>query len=458
MDSDSQTSSIIFQLLIIVLLTLVNAYFAASEMAIVSVNKTKLKNLSQTGNKKAALVENLIDEPTAFLSTIQVAITLAGFFNSASAATGISKLLGNALEQLSVPYAQTIAMIVITVLLSFITLIFGELVPKRMALQNAEKFSMFCARPILVISKLLSPFIKILSVSTKIILRLFGMKDDNVEESLSREEIRSVVNSGRENGVFNETETEMINNLFEFDDIEADEIMTPRTDVFCIDVNSPAEKYIDELMKMHYSRIPVYEDTVDNIIGILNIKDFVIEAYNHNYNYNDVNIRKILRKPYFVLETHKIDKLFKEMQKTHQHIALLLDEYGGFSGIVTMEDLVEEITGDIADEYDKIDTPDIIKIDDTHYLLDGLAPLDELEDKFSLNVENDDYDTISGFLLDKLGRVLDDGETAKVTYKNFDFDILKVEDKHIEKVKLSINPIKTDENQDEEQNQDKTQN
>ena len=458
MDSDSQTSSIIFQLLIIVLLTLVNAYVAASEMAIVSVNKTKLKNLSQTGNKKAALVENLIDEPTAFLSTIQVAITLAGFFNSASAATGISKLLGNALEQLSVPYAQTIAMIVITVLLSFITLIFGELVPKRMALQNAEKFSMFCARPILVISKLLSPFIKILSVSTKIILRLFGMKDDNVEESLSREEIRSVVNSGRENGVFNETETEMINNLFEFDDIEADEIMTPRTDVFCIDVNSPAEKYIDELMKMHYSRIPVYEDTVDNIIGILNIKDFVIEAYNHNYNYNDVNIRKILRKPYFVLETHKIDKLFKEMQKTHQHIALLLDEYGGFSGIVTMEDLVEEITGDIADEYDKIDTPDIIKIDDTHYLLDGLAPLDELEDKFSLNVENDDYDTISGFLLDKLGRVLDDGETAKVTYKNFDFDILKVEDKHIEKVKLSINPIKTDENQDEEQNQDKTQN
>lgn len=458
MDSDSQTSSIIFQLLVIILLTLVNAYFAASEMAIVSVNKTKLKNLSQSGNKKAALVENLIDEPTAFLSTIQVAITLAGFFNSASAATGISKLLGNALEQLSVPYAQTIAMIVITVLLSFITLIFGELVPKRMALQNAEKFSMFCARPILVISKLLSPFIKILSVSTKIILRLFGMKDDNVEESLSREEIRSVVNSGRENGVFNETETEMINNLFEFDDIEADEIMTPRTDVFCIDVNSPAEKYIDELMKMHYSRIPVYEDTVDNIIGILNIKDFVIEAYNHNYNYNDVNIRKILRKPYFVLETHKIDKLFKEMQKTHQHIALLLDEYGGFSGIVTMEDLVEEITGDIADEYDKIDTPDIIKIDDTHYLLDGLAPLDELEDKFSLNVENDDYDTISGFLLDKLGRVLDDGETAKVTYKNFDFDILKVEDKHIEKVKLSINPIKTDENQDEEQNQDKTQN
>lgn len=457
MDSDSQTSSIIFQLLVIVLLTLVNAYFAASEMAIVSVNKTKLKNLSQSGNKKAALVENLIDEPTAFLSTIQVAITLAGFFNSASAATGISKLLGNALEQLSVPYAQTIAMILITVLLSFITLIFGELVPKRMALQNAEKFSMFCARPILVISKLLSPFIKILSVSTKIILRLFGMKDDNVEESLSREEIRSVVNSGRENGVFNETETEMINNLFEFDDIEADEIMTPRTDVFCIDVNSPAEKYIDELMKMHYSRIPVYEDTVDNIIGILNIKDFVIEAYNHNYNYNDVNIRKILRKPYFVLETHKIDKLFKEMQKTHQHIALLLDEYGGFSGIVTMEDLVEEITGDIADEYDKIDTPDIIKIDDTHYLLDGLAPLDELEDKFSLNVENDDYDTISGFLLDKLGRVLDDGETAKVTYKNFDFDILKVEDKHIEKVKLSINPITTDENQDEEQNQDKTQ-
>ena len=207
-------SSITLQLILIVVLTLINAYFAASEMAIVSVNKNKIRRLSEEGNKKAKLVEKLLDQPTNFLSTIQVAITLAGFFNSASAATGISVSLANLLKVWSIPYADTIAVVLITILISFITLIFGELVPKRIALQKAEWYSMFCAKPILIISKIAGPFIKILSWSTKFVLRLFGMDDENVEESLSREEIRSMVESGQETGVFNEIETDMITNIF----------------------------------------------------------------------------------------------------------------------------------------------------------------------------------------------------------------------------------------------------
>lgn len=456
MDSDPRTSSITGQIILIIVLTMINAYFAASEMAIVSVSKTKMRHLAEEGNKKARLVEKLIEEPTAFLSTIQVAITLAGFFNSASAATGISQNFAVVLQKWNVPYASTIAVSVITIALSFITLIFGELVPKRIALQKAESFSMFCAKPILTLSKIASPFIKILSFSTKLVLRIFGMHDENVEESLSREEIRSMVNSGQENGVFNETETEMINNLFEFDDIQASEVMTPRTDVFCIDINDPLSKYMDEIMKMHYSRIPVYEDTVDNIIGILNVKDFYIAAHQVNYDYSQIDIRRILRKPYFVLETKKIDALFKELQRTHHHIAILVDEYGGFSGIVTIEDLIEEITGDIEDEFDQLETPDLQKVDDKTYILDGLMSLDDLNEELMLQLDTEDYDTLSGYLIDMLGYIPADGTHPSLDIEHLHFDILKVEDKHIETVRLTIqkDALKNDQTEDTQKTED----
>lgn len=435
---DPQASSMILQFMLIVILTLINAYFAASEMAIVSVSKTKIHRLVEEGNKKAMLVDQLLQEPTAFLSTIQVAITLAGFFNSASAATGISLRLATVLKEWQIPYGETIAMVVITILLSFVTLIFGELVPKRIALQNAEKFSMFCAKPIVVVSKIASPFIKILSWTTKFVLRIFGMHDENVEESLSREEIRSMVESGQENGVFNETETEMINSIFEFDDIQAEDVMTPRTEVFSIDINDPMEEYLDELMEMHYTRIPVYDDTVDDIIGILHIKDFMVEAHKYHYDFTKVNIRKLLRKPYFVLETKNIDELFKEMQKKRQHMAILVDEYGGFSGVATIEDLVEEIMGDIEDEYDEIEEPELKKLDEHTYLIDGFMNVDDLNEELSLEIESSDHDTISGFLLGLLGQILEDGSKTSVDYKNLHFDILEVEDKHIEKIRLTI--------------------
>lgn len=425
-------SSITLQLILIVVLTLINAYFAASEMAIVSVNKNKIRRLSEEGNKKAKLVEKLLDQPTNFLSTIQVAITLAGFFNSASAATGISVSLANLLKVWSIPYADTIAVVLITILISFITLIFGELVPKRIALQKAEWYSMFCAKPILIISKIAGPFIKILSWSTKFVLRLFGMDDENVEESLSREEIRSMVESGQETGVFNEIETDMITNIFEFDDSLALNVMTPRTDVYCIDINDPLSENIDQMMSMQYTRIPVYDDSIDNIIGILNMKDFAIEA--RQVGFDNVDIRKLLRKPYFVLETKNIDDLFKELQEDRQHIAILVDEYGGFSGIVTVEDLIEEIMGDIEDD----DEPKLQKIDDYNFIVDGNYLIDDLDDELDLKLDNVNHDTISGFVLHLLGEIPDDNQERSVTYENLTFKITGVKGNRVTKIKLTI--------------------
>lgn len=438
-------SSITLQLILIVVLTIINAYFAASEMAIVSVNKNKIRRLSDEGNKKAKLVEKLLDQPTNFLSTIQVAITLAGFFNSASAATGISVNLANVLKSWAIPYAETIAVVLITIFISFITLIFGELVPKRIALQKAEWYSMFCAKPILIISKIASPFIRILSWSTKFVLKLVGMNDDNVEESLSREEIRSMVESGQETGVFNEIETDMITNIFEFDDSLALNVMTPRTEVYCIDINDPLSENIDQMMTMQYTRIPVYDDSIDNIIGILNMKDFAIAA--REVGFDNVDIRKLLRKPYFVLETKNIDDLFKELQEDRQHIAILVDEYGGFSGIVTVEDLIEEIMGEIEDEYDYDDEPKLQKIDNYNYVIDGNYLIDDLADELSLDLDNVNHDTISGFILHLLGEIPDDNQERTVNYQNLTFKITGIKGNRVTKIKLSIKKEEPEANQ-----------
>ena len=258
------------------------------------------------------------------------------------------------------------------------------------------------------------------------------MDDENVEESLSREEIRSMVESGQETGVFNEIETDMITNIFEFDDSLALNVMTPRTDVYCIDINDPLSENIDQMMSMQYTRIPVYDDSIDNIIGILNMKDFAIEA--RQVGFDNVDIRKLLRKPYFVLETKNIDDLFKELQEDRQHIAILVDEYGGFSGIVTVEDLIEEIMGDIEDEYDHDDEPKLQKIDDYNFIVDGNYLIDDLDDELDLKLDNVNHDTISGFVLHLLGEIPDDNQERSVTYENLTFKITGVKGNRVTKI------------------------
>ena len=248
---DPEPTSLISQFILIAVLTLLNAFFASAEMAIVSLNRNRIKLLAEEGNKKAQHLIELLKEPNKFLSTIQVGITLAGFFSSASAATGISQVMGNQLKELGLPYAQEISLVVITIILSYFTLVFGELYPKRIALKKSETIALFSVKPILFISKLTKPFVKLLSFSTNVLIKLSGMSQEDLEEKVSREEIRSLVEAGEEHGVINEIEKEMINSIFEFDDKQAKEVMTPRTEVYLIDINQPLQSYID-LIKSYF--------------------------------------------------------------------------------------------------------------------------------------------------------------------------------------------------------------
>lgn len=436
---ESDTANIFSQLLLLIFLTLVNAFFASAEMAAVSVNKNKIKILAENeDNKKAKLILELLEEPTKFLSTIQVAITLSGFLASASAATSFSKPLGKLLTQcgISYPYNENISLIFVTIILSYFTLVFGELVPKRIALQKAEFISLFSVKMILTISKITSPFIKLLSLSTNFVLHMLGMKDEKLEEKISKEEIKSMIEAGQANGVFNETEKEMINSIFEFDDITVGEIMTARTDVFMVNIDVPVSEYIDNLLSKKYARVPVYQNTSDNIIGTLHLKDLIIEARKNGFE--NIDVKSIIRKPYLIPESKKIDELFKEMQKSKKSMAIIIDEYGGFAGIVTMEDLVEEVMGEIEDEHD-ISSPQITRIDKFTYIVNGLISLDELNEKFGTDIENHGYNTLSGYITSIIGVV------PNKTYEGKELEIdklrLKIEEtkeNRIEKVKVIL--------------------
>ena len=436
---ESDTVNIFSQLLLLIFLTLVNAFFASAEMAAVSVNKNKIKILAENeGNKKAELILKLLEEPTKFLSTIQVAITLSGFLASASAATSFSKPLGKLLAQWGIgyPYNENISLVFVTIILSYFTLVFGELVPKRIALQKAEFISLFSVKIIFNISKITSPFIKLLSLSTNFVLHLLGMKDEKLEENISKEEIKSMIEAGQANGVFNETEKEMINSIFEFDDITAGETMIARTDVYMVNIDVPVSEYIDELLSKKYARVPVYQKTSDNIIGILHMKDVVIEARKNGFE--NVDIKGILHKPYLAPESKKIDELFKDMQKNRKSMAIIIDEYGGFAGIITMEDLVEEVMGEIEDEHD-ISSPQITKIDKFTYMVNGLISLDELNEKFGVNIESKGYNTLSGYITSIIGVVPNKiYEGKELDTDKLRLKIEKTKENRVEKVKLIL--------------------
>ncbi|ALA96709.1 hemolysin [Leptotrichia sp. oral taxon 212] len=418
-------------------LTGINAFFSSAEMAIVSINKNKLKILVEEGNKKAIMLENLMKEPSKFLSTIQVGITLAGFFASASAATGLSQYLSIYLRKLGIPYSGQISMILITFVLSYITLVFGELIPKRIALKSSEKIALSSVGTIVTVSKIFSPFVKFLTFSTNIVLTALKMKEDNIEEKVSKEELRSLVEVGREHGIINEVEKEMIENIIEFDEKVAREIMIPRTKVFLVDKNISVDELFEKKEVEVYSRIPVYEDEADNIVGILFMKDLMIEAYRKGFQ--NVKLPEIMQEAYFVPETKNVNELFNEMQSEKKHIAILIDEYGGFSGIVTLEDLIEEVMGNISDEFDADDSS-IKKLSANKYLVNGELSLNDLNDYFHIELESKHYDTLSGLLIEHMGYIPEDDEDIEpIIIDEISFKPKRVKDKKIEWVLAKFN-------------------
>ena len=429
---DSDPGGILSKLILIAILTAINAFFASAEMAIVSVNKSKVKALSEEGNKNAKLLYKLIKEPSNFLSTIQIGITLAGFFSSASAAIGLSTYIANILRPLNIPYTNEISMVVITIILSYFTLVFGELVPKRIALKKSESIALHSVKPIYFISIIAKPFIKILSLSTGLVLKLTGNNDSDIEDTVSEEEIKALIHRSTEDGLIDDDEKEMLCKVFEFNDRLAKEIMTSRSDTFLIDIDDDFKDVLDKILELNYSRIPVYKDDIDNIIGILYVRDLLAKA--REVGFDNINIESILHKPYFVPETKRTNDLFKVLKEAKIHLAVLFDEYGGFSGIVTMEDLVEEIMGDIEDEYD-IDE-DISQIDEENYIVKGYLSVNDFNDRFNMDIEPGDYDTLNGYLITTLGKIPNENEV--VILEDVKFTVAKIENRRVEEIKVSL--------------------
>ncbi len=418
-----------FQILIILILTIMNAFFAAAEMAMVSVNRNKLNMMAEEGHKKAKMLIKLLDEPSKFLATIQVGITLAGFFSSAFAATGLSEGLGMTLASIGIPYGDQLAIVLITIALSFVMLLFGELFPKRLALQRAEAIAMFSIKPIFVISKIASPFVKLLSRSTNLLLRIFGVNQEGLEQKVSEEEIRSLVKVGQESGVINKIEKQMINSIFEFDDKLAREVMTPRMDVKMVDVGAEPKVYISELVQLKYSRIPVYNGDKDQPKGIIHLKDILVEAKAKGFEH--MNIEDLIRPAYFVPETIPIDRLFIQLQRERKHMALLMDEHGLMTGIVTMEDLIEEVMGNIEDEFDDTLT-EIQALGDNSFSVQGGLPIFDFNDVFHTKIESDRADTIGGYLVSLEGLLPSELVGKTLLCHGLSFEVKVVSEERIE--------------------------
>ena len=443
------------QIIILVILVLINAFFAASEMAFVTLNDAKIASLAKEGNKKAKKIEKMLNKPSKFLATIQIGITLAGFLSSAFAAdTFVAKLapiLHQNLQFFSLEIWQGISLVFITIVISFFTLIFGELVPKRIAMKFSEKVAFAAVGPIHFVSVLTAPFVAFLTLTTNFISKLFGIDETN-EETVTEEEIRMMVNQGGEKGTIDNSEQEMINNVFEFNDKEVSEIMIYRTEIFAVDGNTTVAEFEKIIQKESYrfSRIPVYEETIDNMQGVLYIKD-ILKARDSK-DISNTKIKKLARKLLFFPESKFINEAFKEMQANKIQMAAVLDEYGGTTGIVTMEDILEELVGDIYDEYDKVEFK-YEKLDDNTFRLDGSMPIFDVNKIMDIELPEGDYDTLSGFIINELDRIPEDNERPTVETLQAVFKVTKIQNRKIERVKACKTNVTTEkqstENNDE---------
>ena len=440
---DTDPGSIIIKIVTLFALIFVNAFFSMSEMAIVTLNDNKIDKMAEQGNKKAKQIKKLTENTSSFLSTIQIGVTLAGFLTSATAAQSFAEILANAIgktpvvEVIPVGIISGFSTVVITLIMSYFSLVLGELVPKKIAMSKPEKMA-FMAAPILVfVAKITKPVVKFLALSTNGVLRLIGIDPHADEEVVTEEEIRMMVDVGGEKGVIEDVQIEMINNIFEFDDIDVADIMTHRTDMICIDVEESLQEAVKLSIENGFSRIPVYEEDPDDIIGVLYIKDFL--KYVGTNLPKTKAIKDMMRPAYYVPETKRCGELFTEMTEKRVQMAVVVDEYGGTAGIVTLEDLLESIVGNIQDEYDQEDE-EISIINDTTFEVDGITDIEEVEEHTGKKFPEGDYDTIGGYIISVLGFLPEDGQMNEVTFENVKFTVLNVEERRIGKVKIEILP------------------
>ncbi len=407
----------ILELLVIVVLVLLNAVFVAAEIALVTIRRTRLDQLVEDGRRGAERVRRLTANPGRFLAVIQLGITFIGFLAAAYAGASMTEGLRSLLGSVPVlaPYAYALALIVVTALLSFFTIVFGELVPKTLALAHPERFAIALAGPVDLVGRILGPIVWGLERVTAAVNRLLGVSDID-QNQISTEELKLLVERGGEQGILEAEEEQMIHAVIELGERRVHEVMVPRIAIVALPATATLDETIDRIVQEGHSRVPVYEESVDEIVGILYAKDLLPFVKESGTDARP-SLRSLLRTPVFVPESMSIDDLLHELQRRKVHIAIVLDEYGGTAGLVTIEDLIEEIVGEIQDEYDVDEEPMIVKLSDDEARVDGRAAVDDLEELFDteLGLEDDDeYDTVGGLIYHRIGGVPAPGDEIDV--------------------------------------------
>jgi len=439
-------------LLLQFVLILINAFFAATEIAVISINENKVRKQAEEGDKKAAMMLRLAESPSDFLSTIQVCITLGGFLASAFAASNIASritksMIAGGFTLLSEQTLGTVTMILVTIILSYFTLVLGELTPKRIAMQNPEKIARLTSRVIIVIQVIFKPIVWLLSVSTNGLLRLMRINPHADHSTVTEEEIRLMVDIGGERGTIEKDEREMIENIFEFNNITAEYVMVHRMDVVAIHVDDSFEEILETIRDSGLSRFPVYDEDIDDVIGILYTRDFLLNAHGENQK----SLRQLLRPAYLVPETVQADVLFRDMQKQKMHMAVVVDEYGGMSGIVTMEDLIEEIVGNIYDEFDPMEESEIVQIGENLWRCDGGVELETLAETLDVDLPLDEeYDTLGGMVFSCFSTIPEDGSTPEVDVYGLHVKAELIQEHRLETALVSIIPPAPPEEKDEQ--------
>ncbi|NQP35547.1 HlyC/CorC family transporter [Streptococcus suis] len=443
-DPGSQT--IYLQLFILFILTLFNAFFSASEMALVSLNRSRVEQKAAEGEKKFVRLLTVLENPNNFLSTIQVGITFISILSGASLANDLgavfAKWMGNSATAQTAGYWLALAM------LTFVSIVLGELYPKRIAMNMKENLAVVTAPVIIFLGKIVSPFVWLLSAATNLISRITPMNFDDADEQMTRDEIEYILTKSEQ--TLDAEEIEMLQGIFNLDEMMAREVMVPRTDAFMVDIEDDINVIMPEILRQNFSRIPVYEGDKDNIIGLIHTKKILAESFTNGFD--QLKIRRIMQEPLFVPETIFVDDLLKSLRNTQNQMAILLDEYGGVSGIVTLEDLLEEIVGEIDDETDKTEIF-VREIAENTYIVQGSMTLNDFNEHFDLDVTSDDVDTIAGFYLTGLGTIPSQDEKEAYELDNNGFHIVMVNDKvkngRVTKLKILITPL-DDENEEKD--------
>ena len=454
-------SSLWGQLLLQGILIFLNAVFACAEIAVISVNEAKITKLEESGNRRAKKLRKLTEHPAKFLSTIQIAITLSGFLGSAFAADNFAIRLADRLVKTGVPISyetiKTVAVVLTTLILSYFTLILGELVPKRLAMRKSEQLALGMAPMLYGVSKVFTPIVWLLSASTNLVLHMLGIDPEEDDAQVSEEEIRLMVDEGSQKGVIDEQEQEMIQNVFEFDDLTVEEFATHRTDVAVLWLEDDDATWEDTIHETRHSMYPVCGESIDDVIGVLSMKDY----FRLRGAARDVILNEAVRPAYFVPGGIHADVLFRQMKNTKNHFAVVLDEYGGVLGIVTMNDLLEQLVGDLTDDNSEPEEmiPDIVKREDGEDLWEvrGVAPLGDVEKELDITLPTDKYDTMGGYVFSNYGSVPDDGSEFDIDIDNLHIHVTEIKDHRIARMTVKVDrPIAEDDEDAKEKDKEKT--